>query len=219
MGLKFGTLDISDIKVGTSTVSKIYQGTNLIYPVGDTTPPSVPQNITGSNTSPNHMDWDSSTDDVTAQGNIQYFAERADNAGFSVNLVTFSNWLTGSSELDDVGPIVVVGNTYYYRVKARDEALNESAYSTTYSSTILNKGNEQVVYDVSSSANVCAIADTGADDTVYFTGGLTFATCTLLWDDAIFSVPSVSGYYGEDVASGVWRQWNGTTFIDNGICP
>jgi hypothetical protein len=31
MGIKFGTLDVSAIKLGTSTVSKVYQGTDLVY--------------------------------------------------------------------------------------------------------------------------------------------------------------------------------------------
>jgi len=136
MEIKFGILDVSTIKVGALTVSKIYQGSNLVYPM-DTTPPSVPTDLISNSHTPNIVSWVASTDDVTAQGNIEYFLERADDAGFTLNVTTITNWEKLLTDLDDYTPILVLGNTYSYRIKARDEALNESAWSTTYTTTIV----------------------------------------------------------------------------------
>lgn len=142
MGIKFGTLDVSDIKVGTSSVLKIYQGTNLVYPTGDTTPPSVPTGLTATNVVPNGVSWLQSTDDTTPQASIQYFLQRADDISFTINVTTISNWNIDPLYIDNT---VSADTTYYYRVKARDEALNESAYSSIYTSVIPYVGETGIV--------------------------------------------------------------------------
>jgi hypothetical protein len=69
--------------------------------------------------------------DESGSGAVAYYAECATDAGFS-NVVGNSGWIGGQSHnftgLND-------GQTYHYRAKARDSALNESGWSNAVSST------------------------------------------------------------------------------------
>jgi len=72
MGLKFGGLDVSAIKVGASSVTKIYQGSNLVWPIipEDLIPPSTVTNFTAiSSFYPEiELNWDAATDNVAVSG-------------------------------------------------------------------------------------------------------------------------------------------------------
>jgi hypothetical protein len=68
---------------------------------------------------------------VTARSPVSYWAERATDAGFTANVDT-SGWIPGTS-YEFTG--LTDGQIYYYRVKARDAALNESGWSNVESST------------------------------------------------------------------------------------
>jgi hypothetical protein len=95
----------------------------------DTVPPGVPALISpadGSFTSDNtpELTWSSSAEANT------YTLEYADNAGF-----------TGAIEVSDLSdttytPPALADGDWYWHVKAVDEALNESSYSTAWSFTV-----------------------------------------------------------------------------------
>ncbi|WP_214176244.1 hypothetical protein [Geomobilimonas luticola] len=63
------------------------------------------------------------TDSVS--GSVQYLFQIAKDIGFTTGLES-SGWQTGTSYV----PLLEAGTTYYWRVKARDNALNETPYTT-----------------------------------------------------------------------------------------
>jgi len=75
----------------------------------------------------NTVDWS----DESASGAAEYYAECASDAGFTTDLVN-SGWITGLT-WEFTG--LTDGQTYYYRVKARDDLANESGWSGAESST------------------------------------------------------------------------------------
>jgi hypothetical protein len=68
---------------------------------------------------------------VTARSPVSYWAERATDSDFTVDVVT-SGWISETS-YEFTG--LTDGQIYYYRVMARDGAQNESGWSNTESST------------------------------------------------------------------------------------
>jgi hypothetical protein len=91
--------------------------------------PSVPSGLTDSvNGDSVALDWDDSIDDKS--GFKEYIVEYADNSDFT----GASSQTVAASELDINGLDDMT--TYYWRVKAVDNAGNESAWSTTDSFTI-----------------------------------------------------------------------------------
>ncbi|MBI5234886.1 MAG: hypothetical protein HY886_01360 [Deltaproteobacteria bacterium] len=63
-------------------------------------------------------------------GGVQYYFQLAANSGFTTGVQT-SGWQAGTS----FTPVLAGSTTYYWRVKARDAALNETAYTATWSFT------------------------------------------------------------------------------------
>jgi hypothetical protein len=61
---------------------------------------------------------------------VDYFFEIAENASFTLGLQQ-SGWQAGTS----YAPALAYGTTYYWHVKARDTAGNETAYTGTWSLT------------------------------------------------------------------------------------
>ncbi len=114
---------------GAGNVSDASQALNVVIPPKDTSPPSIPTNLTGfldgkAGTIPN-LSWTVSTDNKKVYG---YIVVRTDNSGnvarFDTRLYnpdgTVPNFWDWSYE---------VGKTYTYRVKAYDGDLNYSALS------------------------------------------------------------------------------------------
>ncbi|MFC1572943.1 hypothetical protein ACFL6M_05015 [Candidatus Eisenbacteria bacterium] len=96
----------------------------------DTAAPNAPTLTTEPAYTPgtgNTVSWS----DESASGATEYLAAVATDAGFTAN-VDSSDWIAGTnhtfSDLTDA-------QIYYYRVKARDAALNESGWSNVESST------------------------------------------------------------------------------------
>jgi hypothetical protein len=86
----------------------------------DTTPPSVPANLSGNATYQQvTLNWDDSTDNVEMQN---YFVYRSGTSGFT----PVPGDIVGSPATSNFSQSAPVG-TWYYRVSARDEAGNESA--------------------------------------------------------------------------------------------
>ena len=77
----------------------------------------------------NTVSWNAVSDE--GSGNVQYLVQRATNDGFTENVVE-SGWIDGIS-YEFTG--LTDGQTYYYRVKARDAAGNEGSWSNVVSST------------------------------------------------------------------------------------
>ena len=207
MGLKFGTLDISAIKVGTSSVLKIYQGSNLVYQPVDVTPPSVPTGLTTDDNIPNFLSWAPSTDNVTPQNEIKYYIERADNASFTINNTIIGDEYLGTSISDNFAPTLVHGNTYYYRIKAVDNALNESAYSTTKVSTV--NDSQDIVLGYAFINNSTIACNQSVTDTFYMPPSVSFQTTTTLWSDALRTTPAIDAEYSDGLYH---KYWNGSSF-------
>ena len=148
MGLKFGTLDINAIKVGTSSVLKIYQGSNLIYPVGDTTPPSVPTGLTTDDNIPNFLSWSLSTDNVTPQNEIKYYIERADKNKAKIKYIFethfHADFVSGHVTLaEKTGAAIVFGpsaKTNFEAIIAEDDQA-----SLDFLKTILVKSSKEIL--------------------------------------------------------------------------
>jgi len=179
----------------------------------DGTPPSTPLNLVTSDTTPNNISWDASTDDATPQGNIEYYLERADDSGFTTNLVVVKNWTTGVTSFDDKVPILAIGNTYYYRVKARDSFQNESSWSITKTSVIEDSGSVGLGY-----GTLDAIACANTLVTHWFKGAPTLSSATTLWINSAFTIPAPASYYADSGGTGKWRYWNGAAFTASGFC-
>ncbi|RII27551.1 MAG: hypothetical protein CXR31_04735, partial [Geobacter sp.] len=60
----------------------------------------------------------------SVSGSVQYLFQIAKDSGFTTGLES-SDWQTGTS----YAPLLEAGTTYYWRVKARDKALNETPYT------------------------------------------------------------------------------------------
>ncbi len=60
----------------------------------------------------------------SSSGSVQYLFQIARDIGFTTGLES-SDWQTGTS----YAPLLEAGTTYYWRVKARDKALNETPYT------------------------------------------------------------------------------------------
>lgn len=100
---------------------------------GDTTPPNAPNNLTGSISSGNvSLDWFNNTESDLAGYNVY----RANSGGGFVKL---NNSLVSRS--DYVDTTVSPSRTYLYKVKAVDNAGNESSFSSQISITTPSGGN------------------------------------------------------------------------------
>ncbi len=96
----------------------------------DTAAPDVPTlaaEPTYTQGTANTVEWS----DESVSGAADYYAEAAEDAGFSVGVVA-SGWVAG---LTHEFSTLAGGQMYYYRVRARDDALNESGWSDAVSST------------------------------------------------------------------------------------
>jgi hypothetical protein len=99
------------------------------------------------------------------------------------------------------------GNTYYYRVKARDNDLNESAYSTTKVSTVNDSQDIVLGYAlINNSTIACNQTVTG---TFYIPPSVSFQTTTTLWSDALRTTTPVDAEYSDGLYH---RYWNGSSF-------
>ncbi|MDH5721677.1 MAG: SUMF1/EgtB/PvdO family nonheme iron enzyme [Spirochaetia bacterium] len=112
----------------------------------DKTPPGAPTGLGGSATGAYsiNLSWTAATDDTTAQNNIVYEICKATASGgcnsFSVNQTTppgtTTDIVTGLSPL----------TTYYFRVRAKDQASNVGAPSLEVSAVTDRIAGEQIIY-------------------------------------------------------------------------
>jgi hypothetical protein len=123
------TVDITDDADGT--VSGLILTLILGDPVApDTEAPTVPANLVATAAGSFQVDltWNPSTDNVGVTG---YIVQRATDAGFTTGLTTINlGNITSYSDTSVLG-----GTQYWYHVKARDAANNQSAYSTSDDAT------------------------------------------------------------------------------------
>src|SRR5205814_6494914 len=96
---------------------------------GDTQPPTVPTNLTGTaiSSSQINLSWTASTDNVGVTG---YLIERCQGTGCT-NFVQIGT--TAATTFNDTG--LTAGTGYSYRVRATDAAGNLSAYSSVANAT------------------------------------------------------------------------------------
>ncbi len=122
---------VTGFQLESGSIARAYVETPAtIIPSIDTQAPSTPTSLIASATSTQiNLSWSASTDNV---GVSQYLLERSISAGSSFSQITAVN----TSSYTDTG--LTAGTTYYYRVKAKDEAGNFSAYSTIVSATVPN---------------------------------------------------------------------------------
>jgi hypothetical protein len=116
MGLKLGTLDVADIKVGANTVSKIFMGDTQIYPSGGTTPFNMSPfpSASCSNTTWTQR-YHNGAGAMPVDGNIIYVDEegttpydQGGNQQFSMIDVSTQN---SSRQISNVTPTGIVANT------------------------------------------------------------------------------------------------------------
>ncbi len=187
-----GTYDFYTI--GTDLVGnvEIAPGTPDASTVVDTTAPGAP--ILGAEPqytqgTANTVSW------AMARGGsraLEYLAQSAEDAGFTVNLVETA-WITETSHEFTA---LTDAQAYYYRVKARDEAQNEGDWSNVESST------------QDDTAPVTSADDPGASQTV-----LTFDV-PFTAGDATSGVDNVTLHYQVD--AGGYAQY-GATFTTSPI--
>jgi fibronectin type 3 domain-containing protein len=102
-------------------------GVNVVPPTGDVTAPSVPSNLMANATSTLiNLSWSASTDNV---GVSQYLVERSNSATTRFTQVA----AVSTNSYIDMG--LIANTVYYYRVRAKDQAGNFSAYSNIVSVT------------------------------------------------------------------------------------
>jgi hypothetical protein len=105
-----------------ASVTPVYVDTVAPTGVSNSTPANSATDVS---TSVNLVEGGSTTDGNPAA--IQYFFELAEDNGFSTG-VQNSGWITSTSW----APTLSGGVIYYWHVKARDGAGNETAYTTTW---------------------------------------------------------------------------------------
>lgn len=89
----------------------------------DTTPPTIPGGFTATEgIGEIDLSWTASTDNVAVS---QYEIQRRTNSGAWGNLLPALHPTTTSTDTE-----VVSGNTYEYRIRAKDTSSNVSGYST-----------------------------------------------------------------------------------------
>jgi len=137
----------------------------------DTTPPSVPGNLTATATSTTQISltWSASTDNVGVTG---YRVERCQGAGCS-NFAQVAT-PTGTS-FGDSG--LIPGTAYQYRVRAADAAGNLSAYSTVATATTQPDTTPPTLTSQSPAPGATAVA-TGTTVTATFNEAIDPATVT-----------------------------------------
>lgn len=125
IGLTPSTIYVYEVQAYNSTgTSSPFSASASAQTLADTTPPTVPTNLTASGASSQiDLSWSASTDNVEVAG---YDVERCQGSGCG-SFVQISS-ATGTSYSD---PGVSEGVTYEYRVRAFDEAGNDSGYSNT----------------------------------------------------------------------------------------
>jgi hypothetical protein len=100
---------------------------------GDTTPPSTPTNLVATATGSDRVSltWSPSTDNVTTVPTY-----RLERAPFSGSCGTYAQ-IAAPTVTTYLDTGLAASTTYCYRVRAQDEALNLSSYSTAASATTL----------------------------------------------------------------------------------
>ncbi|MHB0975637.1 MAG: IPT/TIG domain-containing protein [Candidatus Aquicultorales bacterium] len=153
-------------------------GASWVY---DAKPPTVPSNVTAGKAGyAAVVSWDASSDNV---GVAAYRIERSTSQGGPFSEVG----VTANKTFNDYG--LSPGSTYYYRVRARDAALNHSAYSTVVS-VLIEQG---AVNDAS--------GDGGSDAIALYNYG---ASTTGAW--AFKTTGSASNALGLTFAPAMWWQ-------------
>ena len=190
--------DIDALESNTaSAVSGVWGDTTP--PPADTTPPSTITNLTAVATGTTSVDLncDAPTDDVGVTG---FVVERAEDGGFSVNLV--SEQVNSAARPFAVAGLMA-GTTYHFRVKAKDAAGNESAaWSNTASATTTASG-DTTPPTVPILNSATALGSTGA---------------TLQWTTSTDNV-GVTGYEVQ-VNAGAWVNYgNKLTVQVTGLTP
>jgi hypothetical protein len=128
----------------------------------DTTAPDAPTMTaepTHTQGTTNAVTWS----DESGSGAIEYYAQRASDSGFTADVDT-SGWIPGTSYEFTA---LLDAQIYYYRVKARDAALNQSGWSNIESST------QDDTAPISSVDPLPAVQDTLTFDVPYTTSDAT----------------------------------------------
>lgn len=135
-GTPNGTAGISPFTISVPDFNGIVATKSLSIEVieqGDLNAPTVPTGLAGTVLSTTRIDlsWNASTD--VGGGVTGYDLQRATDAGFTTNLVTFN--LGNVLNYSDTGR--TQNTRYYYRIRAHDAIPNNSAYSAAISRATL----------------------------------------------------------------------------------
>lgn len=166
----------------TITVSNAFGSTNTVINItvsAETTPPSTPTAFNATPISGAQIDltWAASTDNISAQGNLIYEICRVTGSGGCIAFTVTHTTGAGAVTFSSTG--LTAGTTYYFVIRARDEANNTSIASaevsamTTPAGTVSNPVLAPAPGTYNITQNVSATVASPASSTVcYSTTGV-----------------------------------------------